>query len=379
MKFNKISFLLLLSSILFLACNKDSNLPSEDSELVKNDTVAMMQRLYRRMLVDYLCDTDTLTEGRICYIPRHGEVLDELTPTVRYIGVDSLKEAQRYFRFCLSLPPTEGEERSEEEYYTVCVDDCSLEFKESNTPDEIARLTIDCPELKDVLTEIVFIPSSLWPSNDSDKSTPFSFGSLWKKREGDKDWYYICVRECGQGHKGIMLTFDGGWSEDKFSKYMDTYGGISSFTISSNCASAEAINGFVDLIENHPNRFEHMVQEGFEGEKDSETRLLCSNIIKRWKNKRLRLDEVIAYGNHQWDTDYVWLDNYNKRMYWYVITRPCLNITKPLGITTPSLHCSVLTYGKGEYQTAAIRPTSSFEFGYDFKIEEEDGWTGLEM
>lgn len=373
MKFNKISFLLLLSSILFFACNKESNLPSEDFELVKNDTVAMMQRLYRRMLVDYLCDTDTLTEGRVCYIPRHGEVLDELTPTVRYIGVDSLKEAQRYFKFCLSLPPTEGEERSEEEYYTVCVDDCSLEFKESNTPDEIARLTIDCPELKDVLTEIVFIPSSLWPSND--RSTPFAFGSLWKKRVGDKDWYYICVSECGQGHKGIMLTFDGGWSEDKFSKHMDTYGGISSFTISYNCASSAAIYGFKDLIENKPTRFIEMAK-AFDGEKSSETGILCLRIAERLQTKRLRLDEVIAYGNHQWDTDWEFIF-FPVFRYWYVITRPCLYITKPLGITTPSLFCSVLTYGKGQYQTAETRPTSSFEFGYDFDNKTGSGWTML--
>ena len=174
-----------------------------------------------------------------------------------------------------------------------------------------------------------------------------------------------------------MLTFDGGGSEDKFSKYMETYGGISSFTISYNCASAEAIYGFVDLIENHYNRFDDMARRGFDGEKSSETGILCLRIAERLQTKRLRLDEVIAYGNHQWDTDYVWLDNYNKRMYWYVITRPCLTITKPLGITTPSLHCSVLTYGKGQYQTAETRPTSSFEFGYDFNNKEEDGWTKL--
>ena len=219
-------------------------------ELYEDSLDLRMEQMDRAQLLNNLCEIDTSTTNSISYIPRHGKVLNETTPTVRYIGVESLEEAKNYFKMSIALPPQEDADNWRFTDF-VEIADCRLEFTESQTSDEIARLAIDCPELKNVMTELVFIPRSLWPENDA--SSPFQYGSVWMKDNGFiwNKIVYICVRPCGYGQKGIMLTFDSGWGSILYNECI--LQGV--FNLYSNCASYDAINAFTSFVNDSPNKF----------------------------------------------------------------------------------------------------------------------------
>lgn len=357
MKPKTFSFFLIAVLGLFLSCNNEDSPTPDGNENVDNEAVAIQLRLKRKMLLNNLCYTDSLEDGTLCYTPRHGEVLEEVTPTVRYIGVDSLVEAQNYFRTSLSLPYEQDEDVSEEEIYNVYIDNCHLEFKKSVVPGEYARVTIDCPELKDVLTEIVFIPNALWPSNDS--GSPFAYGSLWKNNENGR--YYICVRDCHGGKTGIMLTFDGGWSEDWFRKY--DYHQDCPFVVYYNCASYDAFSGLTDLVLHQPTKFKKMVEKLNQQTTDSDTKRICNAILAgKWMDFNV--------GSHEWDKHLWWAH------YCYDVTMNyfSLSLHDRLSAGETSRTKKWNKFYTHEDTPANGEPSSSFEFRYGYN---KDNWAAI--
>ena len=235
----------------FYSCNdNDISVIKSQEELYEDSLKMYEEELCCNQLLSNLCNVDTLADGSISYVSRHGEVLEKTTPTIYYIGVNSLEEAKQYFKRSIALAPKEENLEEYRNSYKETYGDYSIEFSETASTTELARVKVDCPELKDIITEIVFIPCSLWPVNDV--SSPFQYASVWMDEPvpGSYDMtFYICVRPCGYGQKGIMLTFDRGWGSISYDKCTYYQG---KFSLYSNCASLAALNGFYDMINEFP-------------------------------------------------------------------------------------------------------------------------------
>lgn len=235
------------------SCNNNQLDTTKTLEELYEDSLELrVKQMDRTQLLYNLCEIDTSANNNVSYIPRHGKVLNEATPTIRYIGVESLEEAKNYFKVSIALLPKEEDVDNWTFANIIDIDDCYLEFAESQASGEIARVTIDCPELKSIITDIIFIPRSLWPEND--RSSPFQYGSVWVEDNVDikKSTIYICVRPCAYGQKGIMLTFDRGWGTIKYDVCTYYQG---KFELYSNCASYDAINAFASLVNDNPKKF----------------------------------------------------------------------------------------------------------------------------
>jgi len=217
------------------SCSNDNETATEEQEQEALDA-SIRESLKTRGIMKALCQIDTLDNGKLSYTPRIGKALESATPTVYYtIGYDLEDARQTFNGIIVALNEDEEKDLNVDE---VRQGNIHLKFSESNTPGEVARITVDCPDLKDVLTEIVFITEERWPANDG--ASPFNLLSIWRYQNR----IYVCVRDA-TSDEGIMLTFDGGWSEDWFKKYSFWQG---EFYLWEHTASSEAIKNLSHLL-----------------------------------------------------------------------------------------------------------------------------------
>lgn len=217
------------------SCSNDNETATSEQEQEALDA-SIRESLKTRGIMNALCQIDTLDNGKLSYTPRIGKALESATPTVYYtIGYDLEDARQTFNGIIVALNEDKEKELDVDE---VRQGNIHLKFSESNTPGELARITVDCPDLKDVLTEIVFITEERWPANDGASS--FNLLSIWRYQNR----IYVCVRDA-HAQEGIMLTFDGGWSEDWFKKYSYWQG---EFYLWEHTASSEAIKCVSHLL-----------------------------------------------------------------------------------------------------------------------------------
>lgn len=237
-----------LSLFVIVGCSDDNDsiIENDDDE----NSAIILNELRTAALIDALCELDTLPNGDVTLRSRLGVVLEETTPTVYYACADSASEAEDAYRGIVSV--FQESEDSPVPNNEVQYDDNRITFNEGNKArGEIARINIDVPELKDVLTDIVFISRERWPLNDT--ASPFNFLSLWK--ENSTGYYYLCVRKA-EGDRGIMITFDGGWGKEWFTKYDHWQG---KFYLWSGTASWEAFECLCRSMKNNSTRYSNML------------------------------------------------------------------------------------------------------------------------
>ncbi|WP_281644825.1 hypothetical protein [Bacteroides zoogleoformans] len=235
--------LLLFVGFTMTAC-RDSNddIPSDDDT---KEVTQIYQKLQRQTLLKSLCTVDTLADGTIAYTSRYGAVLDETKPTVHYVGINNISEAHAAWNGIVSV--FNESESDTFEGNKVHLNDMKLSFSISENEEEMARIEVDCPELSNSLTSIVFIPNERWPENDI--GSPFLFMSFWKNKK--TGLLYLCVNKA-QGSRGIMLTLGGGCEEDKFRKYTHWQG---EFTLWMNTADEQAFNCLANIMQCYPSRY----------------------------------------------------------------------------------------------------------------------------
>ena len=238
--------MIILLSLLMGSCN-DDNSPNEMDD---DNSAVIYEKLKTQSLIANLCKIETLEGGGMRYSSRWGKQLYQIMPSTYYIGVDSLAEAENTYFSIISVLQDDIDKPIKD--YDIQQGDCQLSFKIGNQSDEIARIDIECPVLKDCLTSIVFIPLELWPENDA--ASPFKYLSLWRNKDGH---YYLCVREA-KGDKGIMITFDGGYGEDSFKKYKYWQGEFSLYT---NTASATAFECLCRALKYNRDQYNKMLQK----------------------------------------------------------------------------------------------------------------------
>ena len=90
------------------SCNDNQvDVTKTPEELYEDSLDLRFEQMDRDQLIYNLCTIDSSANGKVSYIPRHGKVLNEGTPTTRYIGVETLEEAMNYFKTSIALPPQE--------------------------------------------------------------------------------------------------------------------------------------------------------------------------------------------------------------------------------------------------------------------------------
>lgn len=154
-----------------------------------------------------LCDIEEDALGNKKYTPKYGEILDLARPGVYTLADSTAEEAEK--RFWWLLPGTLADSLQTNfpgrlEYVTA---NGSIRYEPGDGVDALGTIYVDIPEIPEV-EKIMIIPVDYWPNNDS--SSPFTIGSVWQEKS--TGYKYVCVRERGGGQKGIMVTYDGGWS-----------------------------------------------------------------------------------------------------------------------------------------------------------------------
>jgi len=195
--------------------DEDVATPAEDME----EELAPVEFIHYRTVVSRFCEIDSTSNGTLVYKPHVGVVLYDTQPGTYYVAAESEQEARNSFKSDFGLYDAEDYEPG-----PVSNEQLSLDFGEfgkitysaSDGRSEWAVVDVDLPELKDVISKIVYIPKAKWPDN---YDSPFWTGDIVR---GSNGWLYICVRPC-DGQTGILMTWDGGtdWTyrEDHYKSY----------------------------------------------------------------------------------------------------------------------------------------------------------------
>ena len=198
------------------------------------------------MMLKALCDIDSTT-GTTTYTPHVGKVLYSATPTVRYMVADSKEEAEREYTNIVAALVKDGKAQPS---YDVKKGDIHLTFVNGGNAGETARIILDCPRLRDVLTTIIFLPRAAWPEN-AQATTPFTLLSVWKHVPSKR--LYLCVRE-PFGCDGIMLTLTNNNQERTYHAPFQN-----DFTLYCCGASWTAFGCLADLMKYRAKSFGNMV------------------------------------------------------------------------------------------------------------------------
>lgn len=272
------TFMFILSS-----CGKDSDI--DDQEVEDVEATKIREKMKTEGIMKSLCEIIEHEDGSIEYQPRIGTAIYDVSPTVYYTTAESFEEVEnRYYSLIGALNSSFDQQIRDKE---ITQGDIHLKF-ENGSSSEIARIKVDCPRLKDILTEIVFVPSNKWPEND--RPSPFLFMSVWKQLSTGR--IYVCVRKA-QGGRGILLTFDGGWKEDWFKNYDHWQG---QFYLWENTAQSDAFEALTCSWKYNTNKFNKMY-EALQKEGGS-TYNMINKVIKNkgWE----RFDNSYSYDHHLW-------------------------------------------------------------------------------
>lgn len=208
-------FLLGLLAFGFTSCSDDDpDTPAVENKDDEKEILAVKEEMKTEGIVQQLCHVTMLEDSTFQYEPAMGKALYEITPTVYYEPVSSLEEAEKVFRRIISPLNTDSLGNDNTKLREITQGDVHLKFELGSSSKELAKIVVDCPRLRDVLTEIVFMPKDQWPENDY--ASPFMYWSVWRYKPTGH--LYLCVKSAGGG-PGVLLTFEGGWIEDWFKKY----------------------------------------------------------------------------------------------------------------------------------------------------------------
>ena len=288
-----IAFLMMSSMIVSCSDDKEDATSSEEEESAAEDL-----RNYEMMLA-HLCDKDTLH-----VVPRYtlrlGEVLDNAHPDVYYVGVESEKEARSYFS--IYFPKMDFTDNVGTQVEATKVDYGkfgSVSYEARDGKSEWAVVNINLPELKDVITQLVFIPTAKWPTNDYSPYTP---GDVLQ--EGNTGRLWLCVKNWNCGFDGIVIS----WDESQVTKtdrsdYFKSY--IKVTNGGSKVATREAWDALAHFYYADPTRFDQMYDEinAAQWYKESRSRFLlgfADNLRHhQWEYETFQVGEM-------WDNNYYW-------------------------------------------------------------------------
>lgn len=356
----KYLFILSLFLLFGVAACSDDDLVNETAEnWTEKDEAQILDSLRCEMLVQQLCFEEKRADGTVVYTPRYGYALYSAAPTIYYVGVDSLPQAQDKWQDITAVLRDSTEERTLTNEIDVL--DLHLTYTEGNEG-ELARIDVDCPLLANVLTSIVFIPMGKWPANA--KGSQFLLCSVWK--ENRTGYYYHCVRKA-TGQKGILLTFDGGFEQDKFHNNANHHGG--DFFVWDKCAHLDAFQELAFCMTTYKSVFlkaqEQMIKNagGYHNLSENRRYILNNGFLYDNGNR-------FYYGT--FDNVYSWYNKDEKFLCFTLYTYYVVNIARAkLDYNTHKCSSWTDTYGDNQ-RPKVYYPSHAIYFDYNYQ---SDGWT----
>lgn len=197
-----------LAATALTACGSDDDDKKGSDPTTETEDAAEQARIHEEWQAEamygQLCMTDT-TQGPEVLVSRIGKALYSVTPTVYYTIANTVDEARDSYMGIVGVASNDSIVTSMPD--DVKRGDVHVSFAPSQADGEVARITVDCPRLANVVTSIIFLTEAAWPENDL--APPFNFLSLWQYLPNGN--YYLTVRD-SKGGMGLMLTFDSGWT-----------------------------------------------------------------------------------------------------------------------------------------------------------------------
>lgn len=247
---------MILAAMVCLAATScsDSESDSEHGKSTQTQELADSVNYGRYMLVvSQLFDYDAFDTTNVDYQPKYGEVLEVVSPTVYSIGVKNEAEARRWFlEHCVPAVEADSVDNLKQDNMTLDFGKYgNLKYVKGNSSSSYATVYLDFPAVK-TQKQIDFIPMDRWPHNDS---SPFYVGDIVQRK--DNQQYYICVRACEGGLKGILLSFSSLWVENSERSYDS-----STLTYKSPVgASLDAWDALAQLYDEDPKTFKSYIKE----------------------------------------------------------------------------------------------------------------------
>ena len=341
------------------ACSDDDadNINEKETFNQSEENLAL-DTMRQELLISQLCDEEQLLDGKVVYTPRYGEALHVATPTIYYVGIDTITQARDTWQ-CIASAVRDSAS-SQAQINEVDVLNMHLSYSEGGNEAELARIDVECPELADVLTCIVFIPMERWPSND-DIGSPFGFLSVWK----DKNYYYLCVKKA-QGGDGILLSFDGEWRVNRINFDIQNSKPKSLVIWEESMAHNSAFKALANCISYYPTRYNKALNElvkvaGTNNKTYSKLKALATSD----KEVRFNNDYTSKYIKKPLFTYYSGIMNYSK----------IIDIIDPkTGQRKKKFECwsSPFGWGTGE-RPVLYEPSRAIFFESDYNNKE--GWT----
>ena len=310
------AILVMAMSAMLTACSSDDDNNNGTQEEDPAEVAKVQEKMQADQMMQALCKYDSTTAT---YTPRIGEAIKAPTPTIYYAIANSVEQARSRYEGIVAFLRTETtdgtktaapDETSEPLPTDVTRGDIHVSFAASSADGETARITVDCPRLKNVLTAIVFIPETAWPTNDT--PAPFNHLSCWREKSTGR--IYVCVQDC-RGGNGIMLTFDGGWGEDWFRNYSYWQG---EFYLWCNTASYDAFRSLSDAWKYNPNRLKSMsdaLRKAYPNTTTSKyMRWFATSDVDIWNTD---YDYSYSYDHHLWWAHYCYDVTINRLCFYY--------------------------------------------------------------
>ena len=279
-------FLMMLTALTLTACSKDDDNDNGTQEEDAAELAQIQEKQQADLMVNALCSYNATTAT---YTPRIGEAINATTPTIFYAIANTADEARSKYEGIVGITRT-GSSSTATLPTDVKRGDLHLTFAPSTAAGETARITVDCPRLASVLTAIVFIPETAWPEND-DTPSPFNFLSVWRQKS--TGYYYLCTK-ASYGGGGQMLTFDGGWEEDWFTRYEHWQG---QFYLWKNTASEKAFDGLCDGLKYSQDTFRALLNALSSKGASSTT---CAMLTSLFNGGEATFDVDYTYDHHLW-------------------------------------------------------------------------------
>ncbi len=135
-----------------------------------------------------------------------GKVIYEAEPTVAYVGVEDLKDALMHFDAAVR-PANASMKLVKGNWQAILVDTLGNEqnrihFDKVDDGKVLAKAYLDKKiGIESYITEIRYIPASLWPENAIGGNAPFRVGCVYTFKSKN----YVCVRSNGYGQDGLLV------------------------------------------------------------------------------------------------------------------------------------------------------------------------------
>ncbi len=206
----------------FVSCSDDDETEATDKELTEenhwglsdaewNEWLRQEALLEDSMNIAYvlrqLCDVEEDALGNNKYTFKYGEQLDMARPGIYTLADSTAEDAEKRFWWLMPGVLADSIRTNFPGRLDYTTDYGSIRYERGDGVNTFGTIYVDIPEIPDV-EQITIVPAAFWPDNDS--STPFTYGSVWQEKS--TGYKYVCVRERYGGQKGIMVTYDGGWS-----------------------------------------------------------------------------------------------------------------------------------------------------------------------